>query len=98
MRILDMKLNEMEGAVKAFFKVETQDGFVIDGFKVVSGKSGLFVSAPSRKIGEKFVETVTMPREAKNALSKSALEEFHKLAPAQGAAGEGMPKKDDAPF
>lgn len=102
MRVTDMRLAEVEGNVKAFFKIETQEGVLIDGFKIVNGRNGLFVSSPSRKVGEKFIETVTMPKDIKSALTKTALEEFQKIGSTQGSdqgpADQGSERKDDLPF
>ena len=104
MRVTDMKLAETEGNIKAFFKVETEDGFLLDGFKIMNGKNGLFVSSPSRKAGERFIETVTMPKDLKTALSRTALDEFQKLGSGQspraeqGPVDDGPTRKDDLPF
>jgi DNA-binding cell septation regulator SpoVG len=38
----------MEGNIKAFFKVQTGEGFVIDGFKIMNGKNGLFARRSER--------------------------------------------------
>ncbi len=92
MRIVDMRRSDMEGNIKAFFKVETEDGLVIDGFKVMNGKNGLFASMPSKKVGEKFIETVTAPREVKDKLSRLALEEYKTLD-----AGGPQPTARDLP-
>ncbi len=104
MKITDMKPSQLPGNTKAFFKVETEDGFVIDGFKVMNGKNGLFVSPPSRKAGEKFYDTVTMPREVKTSLTEMALREYGTLPNAQASgaeppAGEYYPPPEkDLPF
>ena len=48
-----MKINRMKvgswGKLKAFFDIETQEGFFVKGFKIVDGIKGLFVSMPSEK-------------------------------------------------
>lgn len=79
MQIIEMRRSEMEGNLKAFFKVQTDEGFVIDGFKIMNGKNGLFASMPSKKVGERFIETVTAPRELKNELSRLAMAEYNAL-------------------
>jgi stage V sporulation protein G len=99
MRILNMRAAEKEGAIKAFFRVETEDGFLIDGFKVVEGRNGLFVSLPSKKVGEKFLDTVVVPGELKEPLSRMALDEYRGIstgkrkpaAPENGPAPENDP-------
>ena len=48
MKISRMKVGSW-GKLKAFFDVETQEGFVIKGFKIIDGINGYFVSMPSEK-------------------------------------------------
>ena len=84
MQIIDMRRSDREGNIKAFFKVQTEEGFVIEGFKIMNGKNGLFASMPSKKVGEKFIETVTGSRELKNDLGRLALAEYNAL-PADGS-------------
>jgi stage V sporulation protein G len=103
MRVLNMRAAEKEGAVKAFFRVETEDGFLIDGFKVVDGRNGLFVSLPSKKVGEKFIDTVTVPGELRDPLTRMALDEFRavisagpKSAPPRGSSEN--PNEPDVPW
>jgi stage V sporulation protein G len=83
MQIVDMRRSDREGNIKAFFRVQTDEGFVIEGFKIMNGKNGLFASMPSKKVGEKFIETVTGSRELKNELGRVALAEYNAL-PADG--------------
>jgi len=103
MRILNMRAAEKEGAIKAFFRVETEDGFLIDGFKVVEGRNGLFVSLPSKKVGEKFIETVTVPGELREPLTRMALDEYRGLAgsdrkSAPPRSPSGPPEGPDVPW
>jgi stage V sporulation protein G len=101
MQIIDMRRSEMEGNLKAFFKVQTDEGFVIDGFKIMNGKNGLFASMPSKKVGEKFIETVTGTRELKNELSRLALAAYQSLgADAESHRATPPPPVDphDLPF
>ncbi len=96
MRITDMKPSQFPGNTKAFFKVETEEGFVIDGFKVMDGKNGLFVSPPSRKGGDKYYDTVTMSRDLKQTLTQLALDEFRKL-PDAAPESDARPSDDFTP-
>lgn len=86
MQIIDMRRSDREGNIKAFFKLQTEEGFVIEGFKIMNGKNGLFASMPSKKVGEKFIDTVTGSRELKAELGRIAL-----------AAYESLPAGSDAP-
>lgn len=101
MQIIDMRRSDMEGNIKAFFKVQTDEGLVIDGFKIMNGKNGLFASMPSKKVGERFIETVTATREVKNELSRLALAAYETL-PATSGIPEGPadvpPPPADLPF
>ncbi|MGA9115845.1 MAG: septation protein SpoVG family protein [Bacteroidota bacterium] len=108
MRIVDMQLSDREGNIKAFFKIETQDGFTIEGFKVMNGRNGLFASMPSRKAGDRFVETVSASRELRNELSTLALEQYRSMGgsdspsgPASGPSTDRFappPGEKDLPF
>ncbi len=103
MRILNMRVAEKEGAIKAFFRVETEDGFLVDGFKVVEGKNGVFVSLPSKKVGEKYIDTVTVPGELRDPLTKMALDEYRGLADsnrksASPRSPSGPPDGPDVPW
>lgn len=94
MQIIDMRRSDREGNIKAFFKVQTEEGFVIEGFKIMNGKNGLFASMPSKKVGEKFIETVTGSRELKAELGRLALGVYETLpadtgAPSRPAAEPG---------
>ena len=104
MQILEMRRSEVEGNLKAFFKVQTDDGFVIDGFKLMNGKNGMFASMPSKKIGEKYIETVTAPRDVRDKLGKLALAEYEDLDatkgpnPSRGGATLPPIEDSDLPF
>ena len=66
------------GKTKALFSIETDEGIVIKGFKIVEGNNGLFVSNPSSysKKNEKWYDDVWMPEELKDKLSEDALNHF----------------------
>jgi stage V sporulation protein G len=76
MTVLD---NSSNGSLKAFFDIETPDGIVMKGFKLVNGPSGLFASAPSDKGKDgKYYDSVILPKEMKSSVEKLALEEYKK--------------------
>ena len=66
------------GKTKALFSIETSEGIVIKGFKIVEGTNGLFVSNPSSysKKNNKWYDDVWMPEELKDELSEDALTRF----------------------
>ena len=80
MKIVRMNpLKNSESKTVAFFDMQTNDGIVIKGFRIVNGTNGLFVSSPDEKGKDgKYYERVTLPREMKSDLEKMAIEEFQK--------------------
>ncbi len=71
--------NSSGGKLAAFFDVQTSDGITIKGFKLVNGSNGLFISSPDEKGKDgKYYETVILPKEMKEALEKTAIEEYNK--------------------
>ncbi len=63
----------------AFFDMQTKDGIVIKGFRIVNGSNGLFVSSPDEKGKDgKYYESVILPKEMKDELQQIALEEYNK--------------------
>ena len=82
MKIIRMNLlkNDSSSKTAAFFDIQTQDGIVIKGFRIVNGSNGLFVSSPNEKGKDgKYYETVILPKEMKDDLDKLALEEYDKI-------------------
>ena len=76
------------GKIKAFFDVQTDDGFVMKGFKLIHGINGLFVGFPSRKgDDEEYYDTIYAERELKDELSQMAIDYYGQ---------EIMPATDDA--
>jgi DNA-binding cell septation regulator SpoVG len=50
MKIVRMNLlSNTSGKTVAFFDVQTEDGIIIKGFRIVNGTNGLFVSNPDEK-------------------------------------------------
>ena len=51
MKIVRMnKLDENAGgSINAFFDIQTDDGIIIRGFRIVNGSNGLFISSPDEK-------------------------------------------------
>ena len=65
------------GKLRAFFDLETEDGFVIKGFKLVNGVNGLFVGFPSQKGNDdEWRDTVYAAQEIKDELSKIAIDYY----------------------
>lgn len=81
MKIIRMNIlqNSSNSKTAAFFDIQTDEGIVIKGFRVVSGSKGLFISAPNEKGKDgKYYETVVIPKEMKDDLQKQAIDEYNK--------------------
>ena len=81
MKIVRMNPLKSDGSGKtaAFFDIQTNDGIIIKGFRLLNGSNGLFLSSPDQKGKDgKYYETVTLPKEMKGELEKMAIEEFNK--------------------
>tara|TARA_R100000664_G_scaffold32283_1_gene46939 strand:- start:643 stop:924 length:282 start_codon:yes stop_codon:yes gene_type:complete len=66
------------GKIKAFFDLETEEGFIIKGFKIVEGIDGIFIGFPSQK-NEKdgeFYDTIWADKELKQKVEQLAAKEF----------------------
>ena len=82
------------GKIRAFFDLQTQDGFTIKGFKLVEGINGLFVGFPSQKGNDdEYRDTVWADRELKDELSQLAIKEYGQevMAPPLGIEGNDFP-------
>ncbi len=83
MKIIRMNplTNTTGGKTAAFFDIQTDDGIIIKGFRIVNGSNGLFVSSPDEKGKDgKFYDTVILPKEMKDKLEKIAIEEYNMKA------------------
>ena len=91
-----MKISRMHkgdyGKVRAFFDLETEEGFTIKGFKVVQGSDGLFVGFPSQKDKEgEYNDTIFADKTLKQKLNQLALEYYNRV-------GSSKSEEDDLPF
>ena len=91
-----MKISRMNkgewGKVRAFFDLETEEGFTIKGFKVVQGIDGLFVGFPSQKDKDgEYNDTVYADKTLKQKLNQLALDYYSRV-------GSSKSDEDDLPF
>ena len=91
-----MKISRMHkgdyGKVRAFFDLETEEGFTIKGFKVVQGSDGLFVGFPSQKDKEgEYNDTIFADKTLKQKLNQLALDYYNRV-------GSSKSDEDDLPF
>lgn len=66
------------GKIKAFFDLETEEGFTIKGFKIVEGIDGIFIGFPSQK-NEKdgeYYDIIWSDKELKQKVEQLAAKEF----------------------
>jgi len=67
------------GKVAAFVDLQTNDGIILKGFRLVDGSNGLFLSAPDQKGKDgKYYENVILPKELKEQAEKLAISEYQK--------------------
>jgi stage V sporulation protein G len=74
------------GKVRAYFDLQTEEGFIIKGFKLVEGMNGLFVGFPSEKMKEpwtnddgkvfEYRDTVWAERDLKEQVNQLAVKEY----------------------
>ena len=93
-----MKIERMTkgswGKIRAFFDLQTDEGFTIKGFKLVEGINGLFVGFPSQKGNDdEYRDTVWADRELKDQLSQIAIKEYGQeiMEPAMNTAADVLP-------
>ena len=79
------RLNKVDncGKIRAFFDVETDEGFTIKGFKLIDGINGFFVGCPSEKnkSDDEYYDTVWLEKELKEELRDMAKEAYEKEVP-----------------
>lgn len=65
------------GKVRAFFDLQTDEGFTIKGFKLVEGMNGLFVGFPSQKgSDDEYRDTVWADRDLKEQVNQLAVKTY----------------------
>ena len=93
-----MKIDRMTkgtwGKIRAFFDLQTSEGFTLKGFKLVEGINGLFVGFPSQKgNADEYRDTIWADRELKDELAQLAIKEYGQeiVEPAVGMQNENFP-------
>tara|TARA_R100001594_G_scaffold148621_2_gene204252 strand:- start:837 stop:1124 length:288 start_codon:yes stop_codon:yes gene_type:complete len=95
MQISNMTKGEW-GKVRAFFDLQTEDGFTLKGFKLVEGSSGLFVGFPSQKNKDgEYKDTIYADKILKQKINKLALDYYNK---GESTNQSGSSQSDDIPF
>ena len=91
-----MKIERMKkgnwGKIKAFFDLQTEDGFTIKGFKMVEGTNGMFVGFPSQKNNDdEYHDTVWADKDVKDQVTELAKREYE-------SSTEQVMNTEDVPF
>ena len=91
-----MKIERMNkgnwGKIKAFFDLQTEDGFTIKGFKMVEGTNGMFVGFPSQKNNDdEYHDTVWADKDVKDQVTELAKKEYE-------SSTEQVMNTEDVPF
>ena len=76
-----MKIDRMNkgswGKVRAFFDLQTEEGFTLKGFKLIDGISGLFVGFPSQKAQDgEYRDTIWAEKELKDKVTEVAMRHY----------------------
>ena len=92
-----MKISRMSkgewNKVKAFFDLETEEGFTIKGFKVVQGNDSMFVGFPSQKNkDDEYQDTIFADKTLRQKVNQLALEHYNNDSSAT------LNNTDDIPF
>ena len=65
------------GKIRAFFDLQTEDGFTLKGFKLVEGINGLFVGFPSQKgSDDEYHDTIWGDRDVKEQVNQLAIKTY----------------------
>ena len=99
-----MKIDRMTkgswGKIRAFFDLQTSEGFTLKGFKLVEGINGLFVGFPSQKGNDdEYRDTIWADRELKDELAQLAIKEYGQeiMTPSAGMEDEGFSVPSSSP-
>lgn len=82
--VVDVRRQIGESSIKAFADVKLSFGegwVIVNGFSVVQGKSGLFVTCPRKITKEgRWYDILTMSDDVKSEISEKVLEAYDKEA------------------
>ena len=86
MKVTNLRKYDGDSKLRAFFDVETEEGMVVKGFKIVEGINGLFVGNPSEysEKDDKYYDRVFIPKELKDELEQEAIKEYNQISHISG--------------
>ena len=78
MEVVDIRKVVGDGKIKAFDDLKLSEAYVVKGFKVVKGPTGIFVGMPSKpgKNGQWFETLVPATESVREALQNKVLEAY----------------------
>ena len=88
------------GKIRAFFDLQTEEGFTIKGFKLVEGINGLFVGFPSQKGNDdEYYDTVWADRDVKEQVNQLAVKTYGQevMVPPTEMADDDFPPPQPEP-
>jgi DNA-binding cell septation regulator SpoVG len=87
------------GNTKAFVDLETNEGIILKGFKLILGPTGLFVGAPSEKGKDgKWRESVIIPKELRDEINRMVVGEYDRQRTNTGTPQSKEDSSHDLPF
>ena len=87
------------GNTKAFVDLETNEGVILKGFKLILGPTGLFVGAPSEKGKDgKWRESVIIPKELRDDINRMVVGEYERQRTGSASSNEQADDGKDLPF
>lgn len=83
MNITDVRIRKTsdEGKMKAVVSITFDDEFVVHDIKIIDGQNGLFVSMPSRKMGEGDFRDIAHPlnQDMRSRIVAAVLDEYESV-------------------
>ncbi len=82
------------GKIRAFFDLQTEDGFTLKGVKLVEGINGLFVGFPSQKgSDDEYHDTIWADRDVKEQVNQLAIKTYGQevMSPTPGMENNDFP-------
>ena len=91
-----MKISRMAkgewSKIRAFFDLETEDGFTLKGFKLVEGSNGLFVGFPNQKNKDgEYNDTIFADKTLKQKVNQLALEHYNQEQKQEPKTDDDLP-------
>lgn len=82
MKITDVRIRMVnKGGLKAVASITIDDALVVHEFKVMESKNGLFVSMPSKKVGDKYYDlSHPITAESRNLINAAVIEKYKNIS------------------